>query len=161
MSYRIKQFFWGITAQIDENDKSFINMYLSEAERECFYSLPKYEQAHSLRVAREVLKESLENSLYDIMLIKAALLHDIGKANSGLNIITKSIFVILDKLFPKLLKRFTSVDIINAYYYHPEIAVTVLRDEDDYVKYLIKNHHNYDMKHDEKLIILQKADTIN
>lgn len=160
MFYRIKQFFWGITSKVDKKDKSFIEVYLNENERELFYSLPSYEQAHSLRVTREVLRKSLEDEVYDILLIKAALLHDIGKINSGLNLITKSIFVILDKFFPKFLKKFSSIYAVKAYYYHPEIAATILQDEEDYVRYLVKNHHNYSIKDDEKLSILQRADTI-
>lgn len=161
MIYRVKQFFWGLIERVKDEDRSFISAYLDKEEQSLFYSLPRYEQTHSLRVAREVLRQSLENEIYDIMLVKAALLHDIGKANSGLNLITKSVFVLFERLFPGLLKRFTNLEAIKAYYYHPEIAVTMLEDQDDYLKYLIKNHHNYGLEEDDKLNILQKADTIS
>lgn len=161
MLYRIKQFFSGVTAKIDSNDRAFVEAYLNETEINLFYSLPIYEQAHSIRVAREVLRESLENQMYDILLVKAALLHDIGKLGSGLNLITKSILVLLEKAFPNLLRRFSGINMINAYYHHAEIAVTILNDEDDYIRYLIKNHHNYSIKNDKKLLILQRADSNN
>lgn len=158
MIYRIKQFIWGITARINEDDKMLIDIYLDEHEKKMFYSLPTYEQAHSIRVAREVIRESKERGLYDIIVIKAALLHDIGKINTGLNIVTKSIMVIMDKLFPKFIKRLTFLDIVYAYYNHPEMALKYLNKHNEYIKYLIKNHHNYHINEDEKLVILQKAD---
>jgi hypothetical protein len=118
-------------------------------------------QSHSVKVAREVLGESLKRDLYDIFLIKAALLHDIGQANMGLNIITKSIVVVLNRFFPGWTRRLSNIRFINAYFNHPEMAVDCLHMEHEYVKYLIRNHHNYGVKGDERLKILQLADSKN
>jgi hypothetical protein len=97
----------------------------------------------------------------DLFLIKAGLLHDIGQANRGLNIITKSIAVVLNRLFPGWTKRLSGIGFINAYFNHPEIALDYLDMEDEYIKYLILNHHNYNVEADEKLRILQQADSRN
>jgi putative nucleotidyltransferase with HDIG domain len=161
MVYRVRQFIWAICAKLTEADYVFIDEYLNSRERALFMSLPKFEQAHSLNVARDVLEEAQKKNLYDELLIKAALLHDIGKINKGLNIYIKSILVIMDKLFPEFLKRFTWNKQVNAYYNHPEMAMELLEGEDGYIKYLIKNHHNYDVKEDEKLKILQYMDLKN
>lgn len=161
MLYRVKQFFWSLTAKVNDSDKSFVNGYLNDYEKKLFYSLPSYEQLHGIRVAREVLDRCLERDLYDAAVVKAALLHDIGKINSGLNIITKSIMVILNKLLPGTMRKFKSNKIVNAFYNHPEIALSYLQDDYDYIKYLIRNHHNYSLKEDEVLEILQKADSNN
>lgn len=161
MLYRVKQFLWSISASVTEEDRKFVNGYLNDYERKLFYSLPAFEQLHSIKVAKDVLNTCLEKDSYDIRIVKAALLHDIGKINSGLNIITKSIMVILNKLIPDLLKKFQNTRIINAFYNHPEIALSLLKDNDEYLKYLIKNHHNYSLKEDEILEILQKADSNN
>jgi predicted HD phosphohydrolase len=156
--YRVKQFIWGITARLSKDEISFINSYLNEKEKSLFFSLPVYEQVHSVKVAKRVLKECENKELQDKMLIKASLLHDIGKINSGLNLITKSILVLSDKMMPKLTRKFKRISFVDAYYNHPEIAMDYLSKEDNYIKYLIKNHHNT-LIHDEKLKILQDADS--
>lgn len=161
MLYRVKQFIWSISAKVTDEDKRFVDGYLNSYERELFYALPTYEQRHSIKVGKYVLNACLEKGAYDIRVIKAALLHDIGKINSGLNIVTKSIMVILNRLIPEVLKNFKHRKIINAFYNHPEIAVSYLQDNDEYLKYLIRNHHNYSLKEDEILEILQKADSDN
>lgn len=161
MLYRIRQFFSGAFKRLTKSDVLFINTYLNEEEKKLFFALPRYEMVHSIGVAREVLDKCLVMDAYDIMLIKAALLHDIGKIKGGLNLITKSIMVILDKVCPKILKKMIYIKAVNTYYNHPKIAVELLKNENEYVKYLIENHHNYDIKNDEKLKILQVADSNN
>lgn len=158
MFYRVKQFVWGITAKLSKEDINFIDSNLSKEEKNLFFLLPVYEQVHSVRVAQRVLKECKSKNLQDKMLIKAALLHDIGKINSGLNLITKSILVLADKMMPNLTRKLKRISFVDAYYNHPEIAMNYLGKEDKYIKYLIKNHHN-SLIDDEKLKILQTADS--
>ncbi|MCX7654895.1 MAG: HDOD domain-containing protein, partial [Treponemataceae bacterium] len=50
----------------------------------------------------------------------AGLLHDIGKIDSGLNPITKSIMVVLDSLFHQKLKKVKRIKFIRTYYDHPK-----------------------------------------
>jgi hypothetical protein len=157
----VKQFIEGVRARLTPQDIYFIDKYLDDKEKGLFYSIPRYEQVHSLRVAREVLEESLKNDIYDIYLIKAALLHDIGKISGGLNLITKSIMVLLDNFAPCMLRKLKRTKSVNTYYNHPEIAATFLGEENEYLLFLIKNHHNYKISSDEKLKILQKADCNN
>ncbi|WDU82896.1 HD domain-containing protein [Caloramator sp. Dgby_cultured_2] len=160
MLYRVKQFLRAITAKLTEDDYRFINFYLNERERQLFYSLSKSEQYHSINVARCVLETSIKEGCYDIILIKAALLHDIGKIDSGLNPITKSIMVILDKIFSQKLKMLKRIKFIRAYYDHPKIALDYLGNKKNYLAFLIENHHNYNIN-DRKLKLLQRADCKN
>ncbi|SKB00133.1 HD domain-containing protein [Caloramator quimbayensis] len=161
MFYRFRQFITAAFAKLTKEDINFINKYLNSYEVELFKRLPKYCKVHSVRVARDALEESLKKNLYDTYLIKACLLHDIGKINCGFNMFTNSIIVIIEKLLPSLLQRRKNIKIVNAYYNHPEIALSYIENEDSYVKYLILNHHNYSLKEDEKLIILQRCDCKN
>lgn len=161
MLYRVKQFIWAATARLNRDDTLFINSYLNDYEKRIFSALPISAQNHSVRVAREVLEECLKWDLYDILLIKASLLHDIGQANRGLNCVTKSIMVISDRLFPSTSRKFNKIGFVKAYYEHAEMALDVLYMEPEYIKFLIKNHHNYHIQNDKKLKILQEADSRN
>lgn len=161
MLYRVKQFIWAATARLTSDDLIFINSYLDDYEKKLFSSLPASTQCHSVKVAREVIVECQKQKLNDIQLIKAALLHDIGQANMGLNCVTKSIMVIGDKLFPGALRRLNKISFVRAYYNHGEIALDALHMEAEYIKFLIRNHHNYDIQGDKGLNILQDADSKN
>lgn len=93
MIYRVKQFFQGLFATINEEDKTFINQYLNEKERDFFFKLRLSEQYHSLKVSYGCLKEDPSN----VSLIRAGLLHDIGKLGSNLHLINKSLVVLVIK----------------------------------------------------------------
>lgn len=161
MLYRLKQFIWAATAKLSGDDLIFISSYLDACEKKLFSSLPTSIQNHSVRVARGVLDECEKRDLYDAQLIKAALLHDIGQANTGLNCFTKSIAVTADRLFPGITVKCNRIGFIKAYYNHAEMALDVLDKEPEYIKYLIRNHHNYNIQNDEKLKILQSVDSRN
>ena len=161
MFYRVRQFISAVGAKLSKEDIYFIDKYLDEKEKELFYSIARYEQVHSVKVARQVMDESLQLKLYDIVLIKAALLHDIGKKNGGLNLINKPIMVLMDRFMPKYLNRLKKIKAVNTYYNHPQIAVEILADENEYLLFLVKNHHNYEIISDQGLVMLQKADCSN
>lgn len=159
MFYRVRQFFWAATANVKDDDKEFIDNYLNKNEKDLFYSQKISQQYHSIKVAKGVLEECLKKDMYDIILIKAALLHDIGKLNNNLNIIEKSTIIILNRLFPRLSKKIITHKRIRKYYNHPEVGIGYLNTDSEYLKFLILNHHNYSLKGDEKLKILQNVDS--
>jgi hypothetical protein len=161
MIYRVKQFFWGLMAKLREEEKVFVHKYLEDYEEKLFFMLPRNEQVHSVKVAREVIEESVKHGVEDTPLVKAALLHDIGKINSGLNIFSKSLIVILNKFMPRALLRLMRLRAVYVYYHHPEIAIGYLETNDEKLKYYILNHHNYDIKDDKLLRIIQEADSKN
>lgn len=161
MHYRIRQFFKSITSKLTEADETFIQKYLNEYETETFYLLSKSEQVHSVSVAKGVLDELLKLNRYDVLIVKAALLHDVGKINSGLNPFNKSLYVILNKISPNILSKFTFFRSVNVFYNHPQLAAKYLKGEDDYMMFLIMNHHNYEQKNDDILMLMQKIDSEN
>ncbi|WP_129597853.1 HD domain-containing protein [Anaerophilus nitritogenes] len=141
MIYRIRQFIQGLLAKITKEDIKFIEKYLNKEEIELFKKLRVSEQYHSLYVAYGCKSKFAD----DITLIRAALLHDIGKIESNLTLINKSIVVICIKLHFKkdILPKFIQKSL---YYknHHPQIGYNILFNmniEDD-VLYLVKNHHN-------------------
>lgn len=161
MIYRVKQFLWGLTAKLAKQDILFVNGQLDATELGLFFALPKNEQLHSVKVGLEVQKQLALRNMESKLLIKAALLHDIGKLNSGLNIWSKSIIVIADKAAPSMLSKFKSIKAVNAYYNHAALAMRYLDHEEEELKYYIVNHHNHDIKDNLKLTILQQADSKN
>ncbi len=159
--YRVRQFIWAVTARLTGDDLIFIGSYLNDEEKKIFASLPISIQTHSVKVAREALEECQKQNLYDIQLIKAALLHDVGQAHTGLNPFTKSIMVLGSRLFPKFLRKLSKIRFVRAYYEHGEMALEILQAEPEYIKFLVRNHHNYNIQGDEKLKILQTVDSRN
>ncbi len=161
MFKRIKQFYKGITAKITEEDRIFIRKHLDKKTKELFLSLPISEQRHSIDVAKTAigLSKGLGQIELDI-LIKASLLHDIGKINTGLNPFTKSIAVLFDKISPKLAQN-TKIKFIKGYYHHPQMGAELLKNlTDEEVIYLVKNHQSK-QKGTKLLELLKKADSLN
>ncbi|SET16105.1 HDIG domain-containing protein [Natronincola peptidivorans] len=157
MLYRVKQFFQGLTAKIYDKDIAFIKEYLSPQEQELFFQLRKSEQRHSLNVAYGCYSEAPENT----SLIKAALLHDIGKIGSNLTLINKSFVVIAKNL--NLKENMTPAFLNKALYYknhHGELGYEMLLKLglEEKILLLVKNHHNTDFHTMEEMKILQYYD---
>lgn len=158
--YRIKQFYWAVTSKINSEDITFINSYLDKNEKNIFNKLSSYEQKHSINVAKDVMQISKGNE----NLIKAALLHDIGKIYKRLNPIEKSLIVILNKISKGKLKKFSNFKKIDIYYNHAEKGYNLLKSYKKYDEkflYLIKNHHNDKITGNKELDILKKCDSMN
>ena len=145
MFYRVKQFWWNITDKMNNDDISFVNNHLNEEEKRLFYSLSNSEQNHSVKVCYNALnKLSRYDMLDENSMIKIALLHDIGKSYKHINVIEKSIFVILNKMFPRLLKKFINIKSVKVYYEHGEIGYNLLKDKEYNEEILdaIRFHHS-------------------
>lgn len=145
--YRIKQFFWGITARFKPLDEEIINEYLSDDEKKIFLKLKISEQQHSIRVCKDALKIHKEFNIDRYKIAKIALLHDIGKINGSLTIIDKSIIVILDKLTKGKLRKYDSNKKLDIYYNHPQKSVKILNGIKEYDKEFLeaieKHHYKY------------------
>lgn len=162
MLYRVKQFYWAITYKINKEDKEFINKYLDKYELKLFNNLGKSEQSHSIRTAKDV-KKIIKNNRAEYKLIRAALLHDIGKIEKNLNVIDKSVMVLLHKFTKGKLKKFTGIKKVDVYYNHAEKGYNILKQhlDDERVLYLIRNHHNEEIINDKELEILKECDSKN
>ncbi|WP_027626480.1 HD domain-containing protein [Clostridium lundense] len=163
--YRVKQFYQCMTDKMNNKDKSFVKKYLNDYESNLFNKLSIDEQKHSVRVAYDIdqiCKDSKEN-LDKNKLIKVALLHDIGKVTYKLNVVDKSILVILDGLSKGKIKRYSSLKKIDAYYNHAEKGYCILKNKgyDESFLYLIKNHHNKSIIENKELNILRFCDDKN
>lgn len=147
MMYRVKQFIWHLTSKWKSVDNELINKYLNEEEIKVFNKLNISEQHHSIRVCNDALdKVNNENiKINKNKLAKAALLHDVGKTIETLNVIDKSIIVILDKLTNGDLRKYTNLKKIDVYYNHPKKGVKILENISKYDNEFleaISKHHN-------------------
>ena len=91
---------------IAPEDAALVTRYLNDAERAAFFGMDPPDQAHSLRVTRhceEALKAYPE--LDERSMMKAALLHDIGKTGAGLGLTFRTFWVLSHKFAPELLDR--------------------------------------------------------
>lgn len=177
--YRVKQFFWHFNLKLVAKEKKYILDNLEEIDCKIFNRLSIPEQKHCIRVAIKI-EEICENytaqgiNLDKNRLIRAALLHDVGKSYKRLNVIDKSIIVILDKVTNGKLKNYTRFKKVDTYYNHAEKGANILREYnyDERIIYLVENHHNCINKHknidkyeeenqDLELIALIYSDSIN
>lgn len=161
--YRIKQFIWCLSAKITNDDLKYIESNLNNHEIVLFKKLSVYEQKHCINVARDVEKVCYDREIGCSNLIKIALLHDIGKINGKINIIDKSILVILDYLSKGSIKKFNKIKQVNFYYNHGKIGADILKKYgyDKRFLYLIENHHNNNITIDKELDIIKFCDNKN
>ncbi|MBU5307479.1 HD domain-containing protein [Clostridioides mangenotii] len=148
---RVRQFFINISDRMNKNDIKYVKEKLNDKEEELFFKLLKSEQKHSVRIATDIenlidSKEIRDEELVSNKqkLIKVALLHDVGKARKRLNVIDKSIIVILAKITNQKLKNIEFSEKVKCYYFHSEYSYELLEDiiKDKEILYIIKNHHN-------------------
>jgi putative nucleotidyltransferase with HDIG domain len=129
--YRIKQFWWAISSYFKDIDNEYIDRYLDDHEKLLFDKLKIGDKHHCVRVSKDSLEiydkllAKVENIDKD-QLAKAALLHDIGKAERPLNFIEKSIVVILHKITKGKIRRYENIKILDIYYNHPKKGVDML-----------------------------------
>lgn len=165
--YRIKQFYWAIESLFIKDDFKLLNKYLNQFELDLFMKISKSERQHSIRVCNAAMEYIKHNNIKDIdkyIMCKCALLHDVGKSRIKLNIIYKSIIVIINKItFGKFLKYNRNKRIIS-YYNHPEIGAELLEginEENLDIINCIKYHHSSNMKENKYLEILRICDNCN
>jgi putative nucleotidyltransferase with HDIG domain len=153
-----------MVCRIDSKDKEFISKYLNMDEKSLFNKLATYEQKHSINVAEAVMKVCEENNINNEALVKAALLHDIGKTYKKLNPIEKSLMVMLNNISKGKLRRYNRFKKVDVYYNHGDKGYNMLKNTGNYNErflYLVKNHHNNFIFGDKELDILRTCDNKN
>lgn len=160
MFYRINQFWSALNPKITFEEEKFVSDYLSPAEIIIYNKLPRADRKHATNVAYNLL-----NSFpHDFNLIKAGLLHDIGKTLRPLNVIEKTFAVLLSIYFPGIVTRLSvkKNSFLHIYLQHAEIGFDIAHSLclDNDILFLIKNHHKNDLQ-DKRLQALILADNSN
>ena len=167
MFKRIKQFYINLTDKMTIDDYEYVKSKLTKKEYDLFIKLLKSEQKHSVRNAKDIERKFKNNEINNIrildnkdILIKASLLHDIGKIKNKVNIVNKSIIVILNRLTKGNLKKLNNKK-VQCYYNHPEYSYEILKDinKDEVLLNIIKNHHK--STSEELILFFQKIDDSN
>ena len=161
--YRIKQFLWAINSIFKPIDHKLLEKYLNKDEEVIFNKLSRTEKHHSIRVCNKALNLCIKQYV-DVdknKLAKIALLHDIGKTYKRLNIIDKSLLVILNKISKGKIKKYDFNKKIDIYYNHGKKSASILKQFNVYdIEFLeaIENHHYSNIKDNLYLNILKKCD---
>jgi putative nucleotidyltransferase with HDIG domain len=151
---------------MQESDIAFSIKYLDEYEKEVFFNLKGSEQKHCVRVAKlaiQMINSDIEYREVKVdRIVKAALLHDVGKGNRKINVIEKSMMVILTKFWGDKLRKYENIEFVDSYYNHGEISYNMLKNntKDDRLLFLIKNHHLI-IEGDKELELLKYCDDRN
>ncbi|MBO3443667.1 HD domain-containing protein [Clostridium sp. CCUG 7971] len=147
---RVKQFYMNVTDVMKNEDYNYVTEILNKEELSLFTKLLKSEQKHCVRIAKEIeyIIDNKEINNIEIIdnkerLKKAALLHDIGKTRKKLNVIDKSIIVILNNLTKGELIKLEKSKKIQCYYRHSEYSYEILKDmiDDKLILDVARNHH--------------------
>lgn len=97
ISYRVWQFWQSLKRSPGDNDWTAVLDILSEEELDLIKQLPAADQNHSLRVFRSLQTQGEDDS----ELLKAALLHDLGKLRYPLRCWERVFAVLVTGLFPR------------------------------------------------------------
>ena len=148
---RVKQFYINVTDKMTDKDYYYVKKILTSKELELFMKLSKSEQKHCVRIAKDI-EFTIDNKKTDNefiisnknLLVKSALLHDIGKSTKRLNVIDKSIIVILNKLTNGRLKNIKKSKKIQCYYNHSIYGYDILKNiiDNEIILDIVKNHHS-------------------
>jgi putative nucleotidyltransferase with HDIG domain len=103
----VRQFLAALVARdLSASDRAFVARYLTPQQQALFERLAPADQQHAIAVARLLL----DRGWADTALLQAALLHDIGKADSGLNLAYRTAIVLLRALWPAAFDRLAARD---------------------------------------------------
>jgi len=106
MLKRVKQLMAAVTAKITLEDRRFIEQYLQGKEQPLFWAMNLPDQRHALNVAYTAQQLGSKHKHIDRnLLIKCALLHDVGKIKGDVSTIDKIMTVIGHTVAPNWAKH--------------------------------------------------------
>jgi hypothetical protein len=144
MLERVIQFFKNIRYAFMKSDENLVSSILMEEEVLLFRRLKKSEQIHSELVTKDFIRS--EKGKLDQSLLKAVLLHDIGKIERPLNLIEKSMAVIFHKTGLSKISWIHNLPFMKSYLYHAERGANLLVKhgvfpEGSLEEQLVRSHH--------------------
>jgi putative nucleotidyltransferase with HDIG domain len=173
---RVKQVLSAIRAEVTPQDESFIAQRLTQPEIELFQQMSLADRRHCLNVAYTVAElSSGYHGLNLTVLIKAALLHDVGRRRGDVSTIDK-IFAVMSRAvfgsgitqkWGKQGRGSALENLRHAFYvsaHHSQLGADLLRlaGTEEQVINLVRYHHHPDSLTDSReLTLLRQADDLN
>lgn len=183
MIKRIRQFWRAIKAKLTVEDKVFIDKYLNDEEQKLFFAMRVYDQRHVLNVAYTAKKIIEQNQYENIdynLLIRACLLHDVGRTAKDICLMDKVTSVLLGKFLPQKSKQWANRAeklklnkeksfwqkrryALYIYYNHAQLGAEKLNELglNDIAEIIRYHHEKVDCKACGELQILCLADSLN
>ena len=175
MMNRVKQVIAAVTAKITFDDQLFINRYLTTTEQILFWGMNPPDQRHVLNVAYTALKLAKEHSTIDSnLLVKCALLHDIGRIKGDMSTMDKIMTVIGYRFAPRWAQRWGRPGRGNRvrnirhafyiYFHHAQRSGALLKKIGACPRLIeiVTKHHETPGEDDPlELILLRKADDLH
>lgn len=175
MIHRVKQVIAALTANITADDRLFVKSYLSTAEQALFWGMNRPDQRHVLNVAYTALQLAKKQDGIDVnLLVRCALLHDIGKIKGDVSTMDKIMTVVGHRLAPKRAKQWGRLgkgsplrNIRHAfyiYYNHAQRSGAMLKAIGACPKiiHIVAKHHKTPAEDDPlELMLLRKADDLH
>ncbi|MHB9095103.1 MAG: HDOD domain-containing protein [Eubacteriales bacterium] len=172
---RPRQFFRALFSKMTQDDLAMVSKYLSKDEKQLFFNMDPAIQKHCVNVAFTV-----QNMLKDRpgtdhgLLMKAALLHDIGKPRGSLTLMDRVWYVLVRKASRRLAEKLARpgkggflARLRYAFYIHinhGEIGASIAQNSglgEDLV-FLLRHHHDQAMaSRSVELALLLLADELN
>jgi putative nucleotidyltransferase with HDIG domain len=154
--------------KLRKDDRQLAESYLGEAGIFLFNQMSYADQKHAVNVGRYLLSEKVDTTGANLqLLIKAALLHDVGKVKGDISWWNRIIVGVIRRCFPKVRQRRAKrgeAGLGHALYVdltHPDRGAYMAQSLgiDPEVVSLIRQHHNpLDEQDSLELVLLQTAD---
>ncbi|MDD4602056.1 hypothetical protein SDC9_11315 [bioreactor metagenome] len=175
MFKRVRQVAMALTAKITDTDRDFIDEHLSVPEKALFWDMNLPDQRHALNVAYTALHLAPRQLSINLeILVKSALLHDVGKIKGDVSTLDKIGTVIAHKILGQKVKRWGRPGrgsklanvrhAVYTYFYHPKRSAELLNSigEDPLIVEIVRKHHKAPAESDPpELSLLRKADNMN
>lgn len=175
MFHRIKQAFAALTATITQEDRAFVEIYLNFDAQALFWGMNVPDQRHALNVAYTALRLAKDHpTINTALLIKCALLHDVGKIKGDISTFDKILAVIGDKLLYKKTKKWARLGrgsklsnirhALYIYFNHGDRSAAMLQEigESNLVIEIVAKHHKTPADNDPlELILLRQSDNMH
>lgn len=175
MLNRVRQVLAALTAKVTDTDEQFINKHLLAQEQVLFWRMNLPDQRHALNVAYTALQLAQQQPNADLnILVKSALLHDVGKVKGDVSTFDKILTVMAHKIIGKQVKLWGKPGrgsklanlrhAVYTYFYHPQRSAELLNsiDEDPLIVEIVSKHHKAPAENDPpELRILRMADNMN
>ncbi|MDQ4077056.1 MAG: HD domain-containing protein [Chloroflexota bacterium] len=167
LPYRVKQVWRFIRRTLTEEDVEWVKERLIQQQQALFFAQQASDQAHAVTVARTLEAQGHK----DERLVRAALLHDVGKA-PGVSLPYRTVLVLLNKFAPGTLSTLSPhtdgwLAPLARAYHHPALGADLARRAGSHpdVVALIEHHQcrNQALKPElqEMLRALQRVDNAN